>query len=135
MDTNELFVAILVTAIALGVLVGVITSHIAVNRLHQEARYNLASREDDISDRNQLLRDQAAIQRNRDNELRIREETVRAAEAALAQRTAQAVAALYATNQAFQDDTLISDLDWEKMPELRDGLDDTVQMPKVEEEL
>lgn len=153
MDHAEQFVAILITALALGVLAGTIASHVAVEYFHRHTEDRLqrweadlgwrtgllsgnrALADEDIATRNQLLDERAAELRHQGNDLRIREEAVSAAEQQLARKTAETKAALHATKQAFDDDTTINDLDWEKQPELRSVLDDTVMLPRIEEEL
>lgn len=153
MDQTELFVAVLVAALALGVLASTISSYIAVEFFHRHTKFRLARQEADTMLRNEMLEEQRELQQkrintteailveqsmvqlNRDNELRVREEAVTVAEHQLAQRTAQAVTALHATKELLDDDTTIMDLDQQWLPELRDQLNDTVMLPRIEEEL
>jgi hypothetical protein len=121
MDTTELIVATLVAALALGVLVGVIASRIAVNHFLRSTKQELA--------------EQAANLKHRNNDVRVREEAVTVAEREFAHRVAEAVTALHATQQLLDEDTTISDAEQEWLPELQDRLNDTVLMPRIEEEL
>jgi hypothetical protein len=121
MDATELIVAILVVAIFLGVLVGVIASRVAVDRLLRNTKQDLA--------------EQAANLKHRNHVMTVREEAVTQAEQGFAHRVAEAVAALHATQQLLDDDTTISDAEQEWLPELQDRLNDTVLMPRIEEEL
>lgn len=134
MDQNELLVAILVTALALGVLAGTISSYIAVGHFHRHTKYQLAVQQADLASKWEEIADemedmvgqarwlaeQRAIQLNRDNEFRVKTEAV--------------AAALHATEQAIADDTTIHDMDQQWLPELRDQLNDTVMLPRIEEE-
>jgi hypothetical protein len=83
MDATELIVAILVVAIFLGVLVGVIASRVAVDRLLRNTKQDLA--------------EQAANLKHRNHVMTVREEAVTQAEQGFAHRVAEAVAALHAT--------------------------------------
>lgn len=134
MDHTELFVASIVVNVATTALVVAVVSYIAVEFFHRHTKWRLARQEADLVWRTELLVEQSANQLNRDHDLGIREQAVTHAEHQMAQRTAQAVAALHATQELLDDDTTISDLGQQWLPELRDQLNDTVQIP-VQEEL
>lgn len=119
MDQVELFVAAVVVNLCLTVLATVIASRIAVEVFNHRAKQQLANQE--------------ALLKYRNHTMKVREEAVTLAERDFAHRTAQAVAALHATEQAMADDTTIHDMEWE--PELQDRLNDTVMLPRIEEEL
>lgn len=126
MDTSELIVAMLVAAVALGLLVGVVASRVAVGYFHRQELRHIALATQDIATRNRLLDERAAVQRNIDHDLRVREEAV----STLGQRAKEASNTLRTEAESF--DTMVSVMDWDALPDPREN-DDTVAMPRVED--
>lgn len=127
MDASELVVAMFVAAVALGLLVSVVASRVAVGYFHRQELRHIALATQDIATRNRLLDERAAVQRNIDHDLRVREEAV----AELGRRARQASSTLRAEEQHF--DTMVSVLDWDALPDPREN-DDTIAMLRVEDE-
>lgn len=135
MDHTELFVASIVVNVATTALVVAVVSYIAVEYFHRHTKWRLARQEADLVWRTELLTEQAAVQLNQGNELRVREETTAELERDLRQKIQLTAMVLHATQEALNDDTTIMDLDQQWLPELRDQLNDTVMLPRIEEEL
>lgn len=127
METPELIAAMLITAVALGVLVGVVTSWVMVDRFHRFTKARIEQAEKDIDDRNKILDMVTEIQLERNRQLDDREAIVTEHEQALRRSAKEAAAVLTAGEDQF--DTRISLLDW---PELNDPNQDadTVEGPR-----
>jgi hypothetical protein len=130
MDTPELIVAATVFNIFLTLLVAVVASRIAVDRILLAEKIKIARDKQDIAAQNELLDERMAIQLNRDNDRRIREESVNL----LGHSVRQAAAVIKAERTGF--DTMISQriLDDLPMPLKPDDWEATIEMPAIEGE-
>jgi hypothetical protein len=128
MDTPELIFAMFVTAGTFGVGVAFVFARIFVDRFLLEDRIKIARAQQDIAVQNQLLDERMAIQLNRDNDLRIREESVNL----LGHKVRQAAATINAEKTSF--DTMVSQriLDDLPMPLKPDDWEATIEMEALE---
>ena len=122
-ETFELIVAVLIGAIALGVLTGMVTAWIAVEHFHRKTLEQIARREQKIDAEWKLLDEQRKLQLRMDSE-------IRNARRNLGHQTKETVAKLRAESEHF--DTMISVLDVDDLPHPSDTAD-TVAMPRVED--
>ena len=122
--TFEVVIAVLVGAIALGVLVGMVTAWIAVEHFHRRTLARIARSEQKIDAEWKLLDEQRKLQLRMDGE-------IRNARRNLGHQTKETVAKLRAESEHF--DTMINVLDIDDLPHPSDTAD-TVAMPAVNDD-